>query len=276
MTQVTSNLAGKIILVTGATDGIGKETALELAQQGATVLVHARTAERGQTTIQELQQRISGANLELVTADLGSLAQVRQLAQTINDQYERLDVLLNNAGIFTRYRQESADGYELTFAVNHLAYFLLTNLLLDLLKRSSPARIVNVASNVHRDNAMHFDDVQLMHDWNGEQAYGQSKVANILFTYALARRLAGTGVTANALHPGVIDTKLLRESWGSSNIGVVQGAATSVYLASDPHVSTVTGKYFDNQCAVNSAPHTYDYDAQERLWTLCAELTGLQ
>src|SRR5579884_1715604 len=171
MTQVTSNLAGKIILVTGATDGIGKETALELAQQGATVLVHARTVERGQTTIQELQQRVSGANLELVTADLGSLAQVRQLAQTINDQYERLDVLLNNAGIFTRYRQESADGYELTFAVNHLAHFLLTNLLLDLLKRSSPARIINVASNVHRDNAMHFDDVQLMHNWNGEQAY---------------------------------------------------------------------------------------------------------
>jgi NAD(P)-dependent dehydrogenase (short-subunit alcohol dehydrogenase family) len=275
MAQINPNLTGKYILVTGATDGIGKETALQLAQRGAIVLVHARNADRGEGAIRELLQYAPDAHFELVTADLSSLAQVRQFAQSVNDKYEQLDVLVNNAAVFTRQRQESVDGYELAFAVNYLAHFLLTHLLLDLIKYSAPARIVNVASNVHRSSSIHFDDLQLTHGWNGHEAYGQSKVANILFTYALARRLTGTGVTANALHPGVIDTKLLRESWMSSSLNVTQGAMTSVYLASDPSVAKTTGEYFDNLRAVKSSPQTYDRDMQERLWDVSLKLSGL-
>jgi NAD(P)-dependent dehydrogenase (short-subunit alcohol dehydrogenase family) len=276
MTSPAAPLTGAIMLVTGATDGIGKQTAFELAQRGVKVIAHARTAERGAATLAELRQRAPGLDLETVTADLASLDQVRRMAAEVTARFPKLDALINNAGVMTVRRRVSSDGFELTFVVNHLAHFLLTNLLLDKLKAARAARVVTVSSNVHRSARLDFGDLQMTHGWSGYEAYAQSKLANVLFAYRLASLLEGTGVTSNALHPGVINTKLLREGFGGGGASVERGAATSIFLATNPSIAGTTGQYFDNLRPVRSSPLTYDIEMQRRLWEVSARLTGLE
>src|SRR5258707_9803495 len=201
------NMQGKICLITGATNGIGKETALGLARLGATVIVVGRSRDLGAATVAEIKQKSGNSNVESMTADLSSMAEVRRLAKEFKAKYNALHVLVNNAGAIFLSRQLSPDGYEMTFALNHLSYFLLTNLLLDLIKASAPARIVNVSSDSHERAHINFDDLQSTKGYTGIGAYGQSKLANIMFTYELARRLSETGVTVNAVHPGFVRSR---------------------------------------------------------------------
>ena len=204
-------MTGKRVLVTGANTGIGKWTAIGLAERGAAVVIHSRNPEKGRAAQDEIRRQSGSADVDLLLADFSSLAEVRRLAAEVLERYPRLDVLVNNAGLISGRRAESADGYELTFAVNHLAPFLLTNLLLDRIVASAPARIVTVSSRAHLRAAIDFDDLDVRHGYQAMDAYSRSKLANVLFTRELARRLEGTGVTANCLHPGVV-----RSDFGSS------------------------------------------------------------
>jgi NAD(P)-dependent dehydrogenase (short-subunit alcohol dehydrogenase family) len=260
------------ILVTGSTDGIGMATALELVMRGATVIVHGRTKERAELALEKLARVSSGGRVVCVHGDFSSLAHVRSMADEIKRRFSRLNVLVNNAGMVSNIRRTSVDGYELTFAVNHLAAFLLTILLLDLILKSSPARIINVSSMVHSGASIDFDDIQMERGYSGMRAYSRSKLANILFTYALARRLLGTNVSVNALHPGVIDTKLLRTNY-SGGLPPEEGAKTPVFLALSPQVDRVTGGYFVDRRQTRSSPLSYDEELQERLWGISEELT---
>jgi NAD(P)-dependent dehydrogenase (short-subunit alcohol dehydrogenase family) len=261
------------ILVTGSTDGIGKATALELALRGATVIVHGRTKERAEQARAQLARVSCGGRVECVHGDFSSLDHVRRMADEILKRFPRLNALVNNAGMIANARRMSADGYELTFAVNHLAPFLLTNLLLERIVKSSPARVVNVSSMVHSGASIDFDDLHMEFGYTGLRAYSKSKLANVLFTYALARRLLGTGVSVNALHPGVIDTKLLRTNY-MGGLPPEEGAKTPVFLALSPDVDRVTGGYFVDRRQVRSSPLSYDEGLQERLWRVSEQLTG--
>ena len=266
----------KIILITGSTDGIGKATALQLAALGATVIVHGRNAERCQRACDDIRAATGNPNIDYVVADLSSQQQVRQMAADILARYDRLHVLINNAGVIVDQRQITEDGLELSFAVNHLAPFLLTHLLLDVLKRSAPARIVNVASTVHYDAQIKFDNLQGERRYNSVDAYKVAKLGNVLFTFELAERLKGSGVTVNALHPGVVATKLLDAGWGWTNGWTPeQGAALSVYLASSPEVETVTGAYFESRAAGGASPKAKDVKLRRQLWKVSAQLVGL-
>ena len=278
---------GKTVLITGATNGIGKVAALELAKKGAHVVIVGRNPAKTADTVAAIKAGSSNPNIESILADLTSMAEVRKIAATFLASHSRLDVLINNAGAFFSERRESVDGYEMTFAGNHLAYFLLTNLLLDTLKASAPARIVNVSSNAHGIGKLNFDNLnaQNRYGMRGFSAYGNSKLANVMFTYALARRLEGTGVTANVLHPGFVRTGM------NNNNGVVmavimgiirpffltpeQGADTIIYLASSPEVEGVSGKYWEKRTAIPSSQSSYDVGAQERLWAMSEQMTGL-
>ena len=273
-------------MVTGATSGIGAETALQLARQGAAVIVIGRNAQKSAATVARIRRQTGNASVEYMLADLSSQQDIRRLAQEFSSRYRRLDVLVNNAGIVTMRRKESVDGIEMTWAVNHLASFLLTNLLLDMLKASTPARIVNVSSALHRQGKINFDDGQGKKNYNGLAAYNNSKLANLLFTYALARRLSGTGVTVNALHPGAVRTNLIASNgwlfkwivqplFNLQAISVEQGAQTSVYLASSAEVEGVMGKYFARCKPRASSPASYAEAAQKRLWRVSEEMTGL-
>lgn len=267
------------ILITGATDGIGKQTALDLAERGARILLHGRDPARGQAAVDEIRAALgpagSHAALEYFNADFASLAQVRRLAADVQARHGRLDGLIANAGVFMQEHRLSDDGFEMTFAVNHLAHFLLINLLLDLLKRSAPARIIVVASTVHYNGRLALDDLNAERRFDGYAAYAGSKLANVLFTYALADRLKGTGVTANCLHPGVIGTKLLRTGWTVGGSGVDAGATTSVYLALSPKVAGVTGKYFEDSRERASSRTSYDPPLQAELWRISERLVSL-
>ena len=279
-------MKGKTVLITGGTNGIGKVTAQELAKMGAEVVIIGRSAEKTKATVATIKEQSGNNAVGSIVADLSSLAEVRRAAAEFKAQHQRLDVLVNNAGAVFASRQETVDGYELTFALNHLAYFLLTNLLLDTLKASAPARIVNVSSDAHRGAKLNFDDLQHTRSYGmgGFSVYSDSKLANILFTYELARRLEGTGVTANALHPGFVATGFGRNNKGLMNLimGVItrfalseqQGAQTSIYLASSPEVEGVSGQYFEESKAVQSSPESYDEAAQKRLWQISEELTS--
>lgn len=292
------SMAQKVCLVTGATLGIGKVTALALARQGATVVMVGRDPQRTAKVLDELRAQVaefgsgSGSGLsggvgvgwvEALVADFGSQAQIRRLADQFRARYNRLDVLVNNAGgIFPQGR--TADGIETTFAVNHLGYFLLTNLLQDLLVQSAPARIVNVSSAAHRQGRIHFDDLNLDRGYTPMKAYTQSKLANLLFTYELARRLHGTGVTVNAVHPGVVGTgfgaQLGLIGWfyrvfGRLMLTPEQGADTLIYLATAPEVAGVTGRYFVKRRERRSSNRSYDEAAARGLWEVSAALTGL-
>jgi len=263
------------MLVTGSTDGIGKETTMRLAGMGATVLVHGRSHERGEKALEEIREVTGNEKLGLVVGDLASLDQVRDMAEQVKGRHDRLDVLVNNAGVVSEKRVETEDGYELTFAVNHLAPFLLTNLLLDLLKGSAPSRVITVSSVAHGGAGIDFDDPNLERGYTMNRAYAQSKLANLLFTYELARRLEGTSVTANALHPGVIGTKLLETGFGGGGSSVDSGAETPVYLATSEEVEGVSGKYFRNKKEAESSASSRDEEAQRQLWELSERMCGL-
>ena len=264
----------KTILVTGSTDGIGRATALALAERGCAVIVHGRNEARASIAAGEIADATGNRQVTPVAADFAALAEVRALAERILCTCPRLDVLINNAGIAVRRRGTSADGYESTLAVNHLAPFLLTNLLLDRLRASAPARIVNVSSGVHGSGHIDFADLQMKRGFDGWQAYCNSKLANALFTCELARRLDARDVSANFLHPGVIDTKLLHVNFGGGS-PVAAGARTPVHLALAPELAGVTGTYFVNQRRARASSAAGDRRLAAELWDVSAQLTGL-
>lgn len=265
--------SGKVVLVTGATGGIGWATAAALARQGAHVIVHGRTAAKAKSAADELR-RATGGTLDPIAADLSTVAAVKALAQDVLARYPRLDVLLSNAGVFMTKRTLTPDGYETTWAVNHLAPFVLTNALLDRLRASAPSRIVIVSSNTHRSAQLDFDNLQGERHYDGYSAYGRSKLCNVLHALALARRLAGSGVTVNALHPGVIHTNLLKAGWGSGGGPLDEGAETPTYLALDEAVQGVTGQYFVDMRPTPAARLAHDQALQERLWTVSEAAQG--
>lgn len=266
----------QIVLVTGSTDGVGREVALELGAEGAHVIVHGRNAQRGQEVIAEIEER--GGTARFIQADLGSLAQVRELAATVLRDYDRLDVLVNNAGIGRGQdgapREESADGLELRFAVNYLSHFLLTRTLLPLLIESAPARIVSVSSAAQ--NPIDFDDVMLLREpYEGTRAYGQSKLAQILMTMDLAEELEGTGVTANAVHPETfMNTSMVLERGGTAVATVEEGAASVLNVIRSPDAGT--GQYFNVQRVGRAHAQAYDVEARRRLRELSMELVELE
>jgi retinol dehydrogenase 12 len=277
-------MQGKICLVTGATLGIGFATALGLARLGAHVVMVGRDAARTKAAAERIRRDAGADGPDFLIADLSSPDEVRQLAHDFKERYPRLDVLVNNAGgIFTK-REVTAAGIERTWALNHLAYVVLTLELLDLLKASAPARIVNVASELHKRGRMDFGGLQGEQGYNGLRAYNQSKLANVLFTCALARRLEGTGVTANCLHPGVIASGFGHEASGPVKIGLTlirpflaspdKGAKTSIYLASSPEVEGVNGLYFKKCRPSQPSPLSADVELQERLWEISLRQTG--
>jgi retinol dehydrogenase 14 len=275
-------MAGKTVLITGATSGIGRATALGLAAMGAHVTIIGRDRRRADDAAREIRTA-GGAQADVFVADLSSQSEVRRLAEEVLDRYTYIDVLINNAGGYWKTRHVTADGLELTFALNHLAPFLLTNLLIDRLKQSAPARVITVSSNAQAQGRIDFDDLQGEKSYSGARAYSQSKLANVLFTYELARRLQGTPlpdqamVTANALHPGVVST-----SFGTEDPATVQrvfipflrafmktpaqGAATSIHVASAPSLEQVTGRYFANSKLKRSSKPSYDEAAAAQLW----------
>jgi NAD(P)-dependent dehydrogenase (short-subunit alcohol dehydrogenase family) len=276
-------MKGKTVLVTGANQGIGKATAIALAEQGADVVILSRNPEKGRAALQDVQAASRGGKAELLVADYASLADVRRAAAEFRASHKRLDALVNNAGLIVPERHLTIDGLEETFAVNHLAPFLLTIELLDLLKASAPARIVNVSSEAHRHAKIHWEDLQFANArYKSFRAYGQSKLANILFTYELARRLEGTGVTANALHPGVVASGFGQTYPGPLSFLVKvarpflltneEGARTSVHVASSPEAQGVTGKYFAKCRPVRSNAVSYDEASQRKLWSLSLEM----
>jgi NAD(P)-dependent dehydrogenase (short-subunit alcohol dehydrogenase family) len=286
MPIVTSNMQGKICVVTGANSGIGKATALGLAQRGATVVMVCRDRARGEQARSEITTQSRNTAVDLLQADLSSQQSIRHLVENFQHHYTRLHVLINNAGASFPGRRETVDGVEMTFAVNYLAPFLLTNLLLDVLKASAPARIVNVSSNSHKAGYIQMDDLQEEQHYRSMRVYGQAKLAVVLFTYELARRLQGTGVTANCLHPGFVAThfgqsgagpvfRLLVKVIGSFGTSPQEGAKTSIYLASSPEVEGVTDKYFVKSLPRPSAAISYDESLQRQLWEQSARLVNL-
>jgi len=282
----TADLSGKTCIVTGASNGIGKAAAAALAGMGARVVMVCRDAGRAEAARAAIAREASSDDVEVLLADLSSQEQIRSLAAQINDHYEKIDVLLNNAGAVNTVRTTTVDRIETTFAVNHLAYFLLTNLVLDRVRASEAGRIVNVSSGAHVGARIDFDDLQGERRYGGMRAYGQSKLANVLFTYELARRLEGSGVTANCLHPGVVATGFGHNNAGWLKIGVSmirpfilnaqRGAETSIYLAASPEVAGVTGQYFEKCKAVKSSPASYDTSAATRLWAISEEMTRVR
>ena len=268
-------MLNKKVLITGATDGIGRQTALDLAEMGAHVLIHGRDPKRLKATAQEIEGSRASQKVEMFIGDFSSLAQVWHLAEDIKGKHDRLDVLINNAGILDNRKRTSEDGYEMTIAVNHLAPFLLTGLLLDLLKKGAPSRIVNVSSMMH-SHSIDFENLNGEKGFDGHDAYGLSKLCNVLFTYELAERLKGTGVTVNCLHPGVIGTKLLRGGWGGGGGGGSHRSENLLYVTTDEALAGVTGRYFINMGETGSADITHDPVIRERLWRLSEEMTGVQ
>ncbi len=271
-------MQGKVCLVTGATSGIGKEIARGLSKLGATVAIAGRSKEKCERALQETNSS------SYFVADLSSQAEVRKLAQEFLSRYDRLDVLVNNAGVFLGERKVTIDGIEQTFAANHLAPFLLTNLLLDRLKASAPSRIITTSSSTHRAGSIHFDDIHLKNHYSGISAYSQSKLANVLFTYELARRLAGTRVTTNCFHPGAVRTNLVQggsygmvwKAAGPFFLSPEKGADTGIYLASSNDVASVSGAYFVKRKQERSSEMSYGEETAKKLWNLSEELTGLK
>ena len=284
-----SDMNGKTVVITGGNSGIGLETAVGLAGMGATVVITARDAERGKQAVDDVRGRSGSDAVDLAVFDLASLASVRAGAAELLDRCPRLDVLVNNAGLVLTDRSETVDGFETTFAVNHLGPFLLTNLLLDRIKASAPARIVNVASTAHKGarKGLDFDDLQATGRYSGMRAYSASKLANILFTVELAKRLKGTGVITNSLHPGTVRTGYGRDGDARGVLGVgikiaapfflspAKGAATSIYLASSPEVADTNGEYFVKCKARKPASAARDEAAATQLWDESEKLVGL-
>lgn len=283
-------MQNKVVLVTGATNGIGEVAARELAAMGAEVVIVSRNAKRCEESVARIRQATDNDKVSYISGDLSLMSEVRDVASQFLAKHDRLDVLLNNAGAFFNDRKVTTEGYEMTFALNHLNYFLLTHLLLDTLKKTAnetgDVRVVNVSSDAHRGGSLKFDDLNKEKSFSGFGAYSDSKLMNVVFTYELARRLEGTGISTNALHPGFVQT-----GFGKNNnqliatlVGAVQalfakspdqGAETSVYLASSPELRGVTGRYYSNKKAVKSNARSYDEASWRRLWEISEELTGI-
>jgi NAD(P)-dependent dehydrogenase (short-subunit alcohol dehydrogenase family) len=278
-------IKGKTCLITGATNGIGRVTALKLAGMGAELFLTYRDKLRADETVAEIRSRTGNENVHLLHADLGSQNEIRAAAAEFLATGRPLHVLVNNAGLGNTRRITTADGNEMVFAVNHLAYFLLTMLLLNRIRQSAPARIVNVASEAHRFGTINFDDLGGERRYRTFGAYGQSKLANILFSYELARRLAGTGVTVNCLHPGGIGSGLWTNNGSLAQLIMKaakpflktpeQGAKTTIYLASSDEVEGVTGKYYANCREKTSNEESYDLNVARRLWEVSERMTGV-
>src|SRR5512136_1205815 len=284
--ETMTTMQGKICLITGGTNGIGKSTAQGLARLGATVVIVGRNAQKTSQVVEEIRAASGNKTVDSLLADLSSQQEIRRLASDFKRNYSQLHVLLNNAGALFMQRQLSVDGIEMTFALNHLAYFLLTNLLLDAIKASAPARIINVSSDAHTSGKIEFDNLQGERSYSRFGPYGNSKLANILFTTELARRLEGTGVIVNVLHPGLTNTGFGKNNPGllMKIMGVVipliarspeKGAATSIYLASSPEVRSISGKYFVDCKVTQPAPQAADSAVAKKLWDVSAEMVHL-
>jgi NAD(P)-dependent dehydrogenase (short-subunit alcohol dehydrogenase family) len=277
-------MRGKVCLITGANSGIGKATALGLANMGATVVMVCRNRNRGDKAFNAIRKESGNDAVHLLIADLSTKSAIHNLVAEFKDRFSRLDVLVNNAAILTRKRRLTSDRIETQFFVNHLAPFLLTHLLIDVLKANAPSRIVNVASTAHSSGTLNFDDLQGEKRYKGWQTYANTKLANVLFTYELARRLEGTNVTATCVHPGVTHTNLLSNYSFFLNVlfhllqrffrQPDEGAMTPVYLASSPEVEDVTGKYFKRCKPLGTSEESYNRDVQRRLWEASESLTG--
>lgn len=276
---------GKTIVITGATDGIGKVTARELAKMGANVTIVARNEAKGEAVAQELRRATGNQSVAFLQGDMESQKSVRAAASALKGKLKHIDVLVNNAGAMFQKRELTVDGIERTFALNHLGYFLFTAELLDLVKAAPAGRVVSVASAAHLGAKLDLEDLQNEKAYSGWRAYGQSKLANIYFTYELARRLSGTKVTANCLHPGFVASRFgnnnggffrLMIGWAKmvAAIGEDDGAKTSVYLASSPEVASVTGKYFDKSKAISSSAVSYDETVARELWLASEKMTA--
>lgn len=265
----------KTVLITGATDGIGKQTAIELAAKGCNVIIHGRSEESVDTALSEISDITASIFLSTVYCDLASLKSVYQLAEEIKNKYPVIDILINNAGIYMKELEYTVDGYEKTFAVNHLSHFLLTNLLIDLLKQSDDSRIINVSSVAHQNAKFEWDNLNAEKQFGGYAAYSLSKLANVLFSNELADRLKGTTVKSNSLHPGVITTKLLKAGFNMSGASVKKGSETSVYLASSEKAAPINGEYLID-CKI-SRPHPISREKKvlETFWEISAKMTGL-
>lgn len=275
----------KTVLITGANAGIGLATSIGLARLGARVLMVSRDEGRGRDALRIVKDKTGNDNVHLFIADLSEPSAIRALAENVEREVEALHVILNNAAVIPRRREVTEDGLEVQFAVNHLAYFHLTGLLLGILKADVPSRVVNVSSQVHMGATIDFEDLQSEREYGRTRVYGKTKLANILFTYELARRLENTGVTVNCLHPGVVATNLLADAGGLPRklkavtriaaVSMEAGARTSIYLASSEEVEGVTGRYFVKEKAVASSPESYDEDSARRLWDISCQMTGL-
>lgn len=286
MENTNGGMNGKVVLITGGTSGIGKATAKALASMGAKVVVNGRDRERGEAAVEEIRRDSRSEEVSLMLADLAVQAEVRRLAKEFEASHERLDVLVNNAGLILNRRTETPDGIETTLAINHLAPFLLTNLLLDLLKKSAPSRIVTVSSAAERMGKMDLDDLQSERRYRAFPVYGMTKLANIMFTYELAERLEGTGVVANCMHPGGVNTNFSNNNRGGMTLlfrafkpfmrSSEQGAETVIYLAASPDVEGMNGKYLSDRKVKTSSKESYDEDLRKKLWEVSEELTGLR
>lgn len=279
---------GTTVLITGGNSGIGKETAVALAAQGARVVITSRDMGRGRAAVEEIRNRSGSNDVDVLQLDLAQLASVRRLAEAFLRRHDRLDVLINNAGLVQMHRSETVDGYETTFAVNHLGHFLLTRLLLDCIRASAPSRIVVVSSHAHKQarRGLDFDDLQSERKFSAFGVYAKTKLANIYLSCELARRLANTGVTANALHPGFVASRFARDgdTGRAGDIAMMlgrpfaispeKGARTSVFLASSPEVQDVTGGYFYKCREVQPSAVARDDEAARRLWAVSEELVG--
>lgn len=288
MKTETWNIKNKTCLVTGSTDGMGLETARALAKSEAHVIIVGRSLEKGTKVVEQIKSEAGHENIDLLLCDLSSQADIRRLADEVNERYPSLHVLINNAGGFFDPRSETDEGIEYTWALNHLAYFLLTNLLIEKIKASAPARIISVSSVGHKTE-IDFDDIEFKtRDYSSGNAYTQSKLANIMFTFDLARQLEGTGVTANVLHPGWVKSAFGQTAKGFKNwlmffimrhtfmISQEKGAETAIHLATEPSVSNETGKYWA-KCTptVPLTPLANDQQLQKKLWDVCADMTSL-
>jgi len=277
------SMEGKICMITGANSGIGKATAIGLAEMNATIVIVCRNKERGETALREIIEKTGNNNVDLFLCDLSSLHSIRNLASDFKKKYQNLHVLINNAGVMLSKRILSVDGFEMNFAVNYLAPFLLTHLLLDILKKSAPSRIINVASAAHKYGTIDFEDLQGEHKKRRFMGlYGDTKLALILTSYEFSRRLEGTGVTLNIVHPGVVNTNLGVDR-SKPKKGIVRrffkkpekGAETSIYLASSPEVEGITGKYYVKKQQQTSSEESYDVTLAKKLWDITIEMVGL-
>jgi retinol dehydrogenase 12 len=281
-----NRIKNKVVMVTGATNGIGFETARGIAKAGANLIIVGRNIEKCKRVKDIIVNETGNDRIEFFLADLSSQKDIYKMSNDIKINYDKIDVLINNAGAMFQKRIESVDGIEMTFALNHLSYFLLTNLLLDLIKNSENGRIVNVASDAHRFAAVDFNDLQSNNSYKGFTAYSRSKEANILFTYMLAEKLKDFNITVNALHPGVVNTGFSKNTSGISpivelflkifSVSPEIGAKTSLYLSLSEDVNNVSGKYFAKNKSVKSSKSTYDKERQNKLWDISCKMTCLQ